>query len=91
MADEDIGKLLDHIMEHEPRVTRRIISIYGIQLRAFDSVEETRKIGVQVKMPAFHEDCAYPQHRSRQWRPTRSPPERVETAGERNQNLYGTQ
>ena len=65
MADEDIGKLPGHIMEYEPRVTRRIISIYGIQLRAFDSVEETRKIGVQVKMPAFHEDCACPQHRSR--------------------------
>jgi len=39
MADGDIGKLLGHILEHELHMSRRVISIDGIQLREFDYVD----------------------------------------------------
>lgn len=39
MIDGDIGKTLGHILEHELRVTRHIVSIDGIQLREFDYVD----------------------------------------------------
>lgn len=39
MIDGDIGKTLGHIIEHELRVTQNIVSIDGVQLRAFDYVD----------------------------------------------------
>lgn len=39
MVDGDIGKLLGHILEHEIKIKRRLISIDNIQLKEFDYVD----------------------------------------------------
>jgi ethanolamine utilization protein EutA len=39
IVDGDIGKTLGHIIEHELRFPQKIVSIDGVQLRAFDYVD----------------------------------------------------
>ena len=39
MIDGDVGRTLGHILEHELRLGRPVVSIDGIELREFDFVD----------------------------------------------------
>ena len=60
MVDGDIGKLVGHILEHELRVTRDIISIDGIQLREFDYVDIGEVIRPTNAVPVVIKSLLFP-------------------------------
>jgi ethanolamine utilization protein EutA len=60
MVDGDIGKLLGHILEHDLRVTREIISIDGIQLREFDYVDIGEAIHPTGVVPVIIKSLLFP-------------------------------
>ena len=60
MVDGDIGKLLGHILEHDLRVTREIISIDGIQLREFDYVDIGEVIPPTGVVPVIIKSLLFP-------------------------------
>jgi ethanolamine utilization protein EutA len=60
MVDGDIGKLLGHILEHDLRVTREIISIDGIQLREFDYVDIGEVIHPTGVVPVIIKSLLFP-------------------------------
>ena len=60
MVDGDIGKLLGHILEHDLRVTREIISIDGIQLREFDYVDIGEAIPPSGVVPVIIKSLLFP-------------------------------
>jgi len=62
MVDGDIGKLLGHILEHDLRVTRRIISIDGIQLREFDYVDIGEVMQPTGVVPVVIKSLLFPGH-----------------------------
>jgi len=60
MVDGDIGGLLGHILEHDLRVTREIISIDGIQLREFDYVDIGEVIPPTGVVPVIIKSLLFP-------------------------------
>jgi len=60
MVDGDIGRLLGHILEHDLRVSRRIISIDGIQLREFDYVDIGEVIQPTGVVPVVIKSLLFP-------------------------------
>jgi len=60
MVDGDIGKLLGHILEHDLRVTRAIISIDGIQLNEFDYVDIGEVIHPTGVVPVIIKSLLFP-------------------------------
>lgn len=60
MVDGDIGGLLGHILEHDLRVTRQIISIDGIQLREFDYVDIGEVIHPNNVVPVIIKSLLFP-------------------------------
>jgi len=60
MVDGDIGKLLGHILEHDLRVTRAIISIDGIQLNEFDYVDIGEVIHPNGVVPVVIKSLLFP-------------------------------
>ena len=60
MVDGDIGRLLGHVLEHELRVTRPIISIDGIQLREFDYVDIGAVIHSNSVVPVIIKSLLFP-------------------------------
>ena len=62
MVDGDVGELLGHILEHELRVTRHIISIDGIQLREFDYVDIGNLMQPTGVVPVVIKSLLFPSH-----------------------------
>ena len=60
MVDGDIGRLLGHILEHELRVQRGIISIDGIHLREFDYVDIGEVIPDTGVVPVIIKSLLFP-------------------------------
>ncbi len=60
MVDGDIGKLLGHILEHDLRVSRAIISIDGIQLNEFDYVDIGEVIHPNSVVPVVIKSLLFP-------------------------------
>lgn len=60
MVDGDIGKLLGHILEHDLRVSRAIISIDGIQLNEFDYVDIGAVIHPNSVVPVIIKSLLFP-------------------------------
>ena len=65
MVDGDIGKLLGHILEHDLRITRDIISIDGIQLREFDYVDIGEVIQPTHVVPVIIKSLLFPGREAR--------------------------
>jgi ethanolamine utilization protein EutA len=62
MVDRDIGRLLGHILEHELRVSRGVISIDGIELREFDYVDIGEVIEPTNVVPVVIKSLLFPVH-----------------------------
>jgi len=60
MVDGDIGKLLGHILEHDLRVSRPVISIDGIQLHEFDYVDLGEVIHPNNVVPVIIKSLLFP-------------------------------
>ncbi len=62
MVDGDIGRLLGHILEHDLRVARKIISIDGIELREFDYVDIGAALPPAGVVPVVIKSLLFPGH-----------------------------
>jgi ethanolamine utilization protein EutA len=62
MVDRDVAGLLGHILEHELRMTRGIISIDGIQLRELDYVDIGEMIQPSNVVPVVIKSLLFSMH-----------------------------
>jgi ethanolamine utilization protein EutA len=60
LLDGDIGKLLGHILEHEIKIRRKIISIDNIQLQEFDYVDIGAMIQPANVVPVIIKSLLFP-------------------------------
>ena len=60
MIDGDIGTLLGHLLQHELRLGRSIISIDGIPLREFDYVDIGELIQPTGVVPVVIKSLLFP-------------------------------
>ena len=73
MIDGDVGRTLGHVLEHELRIGRAVVSIDGIQLREFDFVDIGEMINPAGVVPVVIKSLLFsgaPPHASREAAPT---------------------
>jgi ethanolamine utilization protein EutA len=76
MIDGDVGRTLGHILEHELRIDRAVVSIDGIQLKEFDFVDIGETIRPAGVVPVVIKSLLFsgvPVHASRQSVPAYKP------------------